>query len=172
MNVSGRGSGDVVSCRRREIEALELNRIQGRVLFTYPEDPIHLHVPEHLDLSRGRPQDLDAAYRRRGSETNFLLQAGGAETPAGRNSGVDVPVCAAGLHGDLDAGANSGTVRRHPLEPESYPVIRLTRVHEERVARDIPGEGASHHNIDVLVAVVVDIADRDAVTFLKMSDPG
>ena len=44
------------------------------------------------------------------------------------------------------------------------------RILEEGVAKHIAGEPASHHRVDVLVSVPVDVGEGDAVSLLQVAE--
>ena len=99
-----------------------------------------------------------------------MLEAVGSETPAAVDRRVDVAWPLRAFNGDFDTHSDSGPVGPNTFQPECNPAIPVPRVFEQHVSRDISLMRPTHDRVDVLITVVVEIAERDAVSFLDMSE--
>ena len=74
------------------------------------------------------------------------------------------------LHDDLDARAVGEAVRAPALELQREEVVRVAGVLVERVEEVVALVEAAELVEDVLVAVVVEVGERDAVALLEVAE--
>ena len=75
------------------------------------------------------------------------------------------------MYPDSDAGPNGGAVGTHAFQLEGEPAVAVSGILKEDIVGQIPGIGASYDRVNVLVAVVVEIAKGHAVAFLQVPEP-
>lgn len=116
-----------------------------------------------------RPEDLDVLDGGGLSQPDLLLERVAAETSAGADGGMDVPL--AGLLADVhpNAGAHGAAVRLHALEQQRDPMVAMPGVQVEHVLEPVALHGAAHVLENILIAVVVQVAEGHAVSLLEMA---
>lgn len=62
-----------------------------------------------------------------------------------------------------------GAVGLGPDEAEMKPAVRRSGILEQCIAGRVPGEGAAHADVDVLIAVIVEVGEGDPVTLLDVA---
>ena len=72
---------------------------------------------------------------------------------------------------EVNANSEAGSVGFDAVEADSDPVVVVAGVLEECVLVPVAGKEPAQLVIEVLVTVVVDVDEGDAVTLLEMSEP-
>ena len=73
-------------------------------------------------------------------------------------------------HADADARTDGGAVRAPAFEFQLDPAVAVSGVPEEDVLVYVPREGATDHREDILVSVVIDVPEGDAMPLLQVSE--
>src|SRR5262245_17041117 len=125
---------------------------------------------EGLGHARHRPGDLEPLDSRGRPEADVELERARPEA-AVLSDDLEHGASAAALH-DLGpyARADGGACRAPALELQLEPVVLRARVLEQRVAEGVAGEGPAHVGEHVLVAVLVEIRERDGVPLLQVAE--
>src|SRR5438093_10338441 len=143
-----------------------------RVALDDPVDAIHGGVAEYLGLPGRGPAHFDRLDGRRATQPDLLLQAVAAEAPPGITSGIDVARAVGCRDAHLDARADRRAVRAPARKPERDPAVPVAGIPEQDRRRHVALEPPAHLLQDVLVAVVVGVAERNAVPLLEVADVG
>ena len=85
-----------------------------------------------------------------------------------RRDGSTDPLAAFLLDADADASTDRKAIRDDTLRPYGQPVVSVSGVAEERVEEGVVDEGTAEVDEEVLVAVLIDISEGDAVSLLQM----
>src|SRR5690606_19562121 len=77
------------------------------------------------------------------------------------------------VYRDLYPRTNSESVCFRTLQFQRNPVVAciLSGIHIKSAMKSIAFIRAAHFNINILIAVVIDIRKRDSVPFLQMTNP-
>src|SRR5574339_600999 len=73
---------------------------------------------------------------------------------------------------DLDTRADRGSIRPYANELDPEPVVTVARVLEQPERVCIAGRGAADLEDDLLVAVVIEIGERDAMSLVHLARTG
>src|SRR5262249_7313231 len=145
-----------------KLELLQRPWRRNRVVFADFVELIEREVFHDLHAARRRPGDFGRLDRERVAQANLLAQGRLAEASAGAHGLVNGPQAGGGLHSYLDSRAERRAIRLHAFELQRNPVPAKARILIEYVAIIIARIEAAHHFVNVLVAVVVEVGERDA----------
>jgi hypothetical protein len=81
--------------------------------------------------------------------------------------GFDMPLVIS-QDDDLDASTNGRAVGRFSVKLERDPLIRRAGINEERIPVIVTAVGSADDGIHILVAVMIQIGEGNAVAFLQM----
>src|SRR5262245_40309943 len=118
-----------------------------------------------------RPEHLDVHDARRLAEADVLLQRRGAEAAPAVHRAIDRSLCAGVLDCDLDARANRRAIRLDTHQTHTQPVVAVPGIFEQTKDVRVARSRAADLEDDLLVAVVVEIREGDAVTFVHLAGP-
>src|SRR5439155_23353482 len=158
--------------RSSEIDGGHGDRGEGRVPLDDPIDAIQGRVAEHLGRPGRGPANLDRIDGGGAAQSDLLLQAVPPEAAARAARGIDVARTGRCRDAHLEAAAYRRSVRPPPLQPEGDEMAPVSGIHEQDGRGHVALEPATHLLEDVLVAVVVDVAERHAVPLLEIADVG
>ena len=74
------------------------------------------------------------------------------------------------FHHDLDACTDRQAVRTYALERKFQPSIFMARIREKLIRLVISRIDATHHRIDILRTVIVDVAKANRVALLQLAE--
>ena len=116
--------------------------------------------------SAARPADLNGLNGRGVPEPDLLPERVAAEASAGVDGAANGALARSTRDGKLYARADGGAVGFHAHKLELQPVVAMAGIRVEDVRVGIAGDSAAHILMDVLVAVVVEVREGDAVPLL------
>src|SRR5262249_39041243 len=100
------------------------------------------------------------------AQPDLLPKRIGAKAAATSDNTVDRAFALVVLDHDLDPGADGHAIGLDAPQLELDPMIAVAGIGEELIAIVVPGVGAAHDRVDVLIPIVVDVAERDRVALL------
>ena len=148
-----------------------LQRNKGITALTDVECPTHRDIPKLLYLSRHRPRDLDLHDLRCVPDPDVLTKWIASEARAVSYGSKNVALSLRALHSQLDSRPNGGTVGLQAFQFERYPVVAVSRVPEQDALVLIARVGAADLGEHILIAVVREVSERNAVSFCRMPKP-
>src|SRR6185295_16595979 len=86
------------------------------------------------------------------------------------NGAVERAFSAGFFHDNANGRADGHPVRFHSFKLKFQPVITVARIQEKLVWVVVRLHGAADHGIDVLITVVIDIAERNSVSLLQHAE--
>ena len=152
-------------------EALQVPGRGLSLILSHFVESIHLKFSENLSPARARPENLDARDGLGLAQPNFLAERGGAEAAAGADGLIIAVFTGGALDNHVDPGSNRRAVGFDPFEFERDPVVAMPRVQVQNIMVNITTDGAAHIFVDILVAVIIDIAKRNSVPLLQVAEP-
>src|SRR5439155_12355226 len=120
--------------------------------------------------ARGGPGDLDGCDGGRRAQADFLTKRRAAKTPTGAHRPIDPPFARRCLYGDFDARADGGAVGAYAFQFHFDPVIPVAGIFVKAAAIVVAGVSPTHFLKNVLVTVVVDVAEGNTVAFLQVAE--
>src|SRR5439155_13990991 len=124
-------------------------------------------VVERLPRVGRRPPDLQREDSARFSQSDVLFHGARAERPATAHGAVERRGACLAVIGLLyrhsDAGSDSGPIALDPDKTYVDPVIAAARVLEQPHRVPVARDGAADLRDDVLVAVTIEVGERDAM---------
>jgi len=154
----------------REREAAQVHGDGGRGVFADAVGLIELKAVDALDFAGDGPKDFDVEDGGGIAEADFLAERGGTETASAGDFAMQGARAGGCEDNDAQAGAAGVAVGFHALELKLDPAIAVAGVGEKLVAVGVARDGAAHVRVDVLIAVVVDIAEGDGVPLLELAE--
>ena len=105
------------------------------------------------------------------AQADFPPHARGAEAAAPGHPRTDHAGAVLPAHVNFDAAPTASRLDRTPSSSSLSQLLPWPGFSNSTFWVDVAGEGASHHREDLLVAVVIEIAEGDAVALLQMPEP-
>src|SRR5207302_10964232 len=72
----------------------------------------------------------------------------------------------------FDARADRGSIAFHPDQFQINPIIAVSRILEETKGVSITGNCAAREGKNVLIAIAINVGERDAVAFVEFAGTG
>jgi hypothetical protein len=140
-----------------------------RIPFFYFEKGIDMHITEGLYKTRPGPFYLQRIDGRGAPDAHMLPERVGAKTATRIHVFVYRPQSPLVMDDKSYPRSYRGPVALNTLQVKRDPVIFiLPGIDEKKVLIGIPMIRAAHIDIDIFVAVVIDICKSNSVPFLKI----
>src|SRR5207248_11168977 len=104
------------------------------------------------------------------AQADVGTKARSAEAAAAADGSIDLARVALFVDADTNSRTQREAVRQRADQIELDPVVAVSRILEERRPEAVRGVCAANHLDHVLVAIVVDVAERDAVALLQVTE--
>ena len=80
------------------------------------------------------------------------------------------PSCGCRLRDHFYARSESSAIRLHAPQLQGKPVVAVTGVFKEYIGEHVAGIGTTHNGVNILVTIVVQVAEGYAMPFLQVAN--
>src|SRR5437016_5689346 len=147
-------------------ERFEGNDFGGLGVFADSITRIELQTGQGLKGTAAGPANLDGTQGGGVAEADFLPQGIAAEAAAAVHGAINEAFALRPFDRDFDARADAATIRLHSHQLQFEPMVSVSGIEVKHVRIDIARYRATHVFMDVLIAVVVEVGEGNAVPFL------
>src|SRR5262249_23612874 len=130
------------------------------------------YVAHDLPVAAPGPEDFEHVHARRLAETNPLSQGVGAKATAAADDAINRARASAVMDFGTQPGADGGPVGACSNQTYLEPVGAVAGIGEQHIAELVAAKHASGIHEDVLIAIAVEIGNRDGTGLLQEPDPG
>lgn len=156
---------------RSEIDCVLLEKLELIPTFGHANQSIEWNFFKDLRRAASRPVNFEGNDAICVAETDFRLKAIASEAAVRADECIHVALAVLSFgNPQFDSGAYPKSIRIDAAKTDCDPVMLMTGILEEHVPEGVVRIGAAHLDVKILIAILIDIAEGDAVPLLKVTE--